>query len=82
MPSSAYERGIRDLLAGQSGCREQPISAQGSLERVLQADPGFLAAVQLFRGHGPLLQGLVASNARSYVAIAFSAYTGGGGEML
>jgi hypothetical protein len=24
------------LLEGQSGCREQPISAQGCLERVLQ----------------------------------------------
>jgi hypothetical protein len=30
--------GIGYLLAGQSGCREQPISAQGRLERVLQQD--------------------------------------------
>ena len=37
--SKAFEGGIGDLLAGQSGCREQPISAQGRLERVLQAGP-------------------------------------------
>jgi hypothetical protein len=35
----AVPRGeIGYLFAGQSGCREQPISAQGRLERVLQAD--------------------------------------------
>ena len=36
---SASEGGVGDLLAGQSGCREQPISAHGRLERVLQAGP-------------------------------------------
>ena len=30
------------LLAGQSGCREQPISAQGSLERVLEGNARLL----------------------------------------
>ena len=37
--SKAYQGGIGELLAGQSGCREQPISAHGRLERVLQAVP-------------------------------------------
>ncbi len=37
--SSLEKREVGDLLAGQSGCREQPISAQGCLERVLQAGP-------------------------------------------
>ena len=36
---SAFLGGFGDLLAGQSGCREQPISAQGWLERVLRAGP-------------------------------------------
>jgi len=44
----AFPGGIGDLLAGQSGCREQPISAQGRLERVLQAGPRFIPLAAYF----------------------------------
>jgi hypothetical protein len=48
--------GIGYLLAGQSGCREQPISAQGRLERVLQAGTQSLPWHGPIREQGSLLQ--------------------------
>jgi hypothetical protein len=43
------------LLEGQSGCREQPISAQGCLERVLQVGTRSLPWHCLIREQGSLL---------------------------
>jgi len=40
--SKAFQGQIGYLLAGQSCCREQMISAHGWLERVLQADIRFV----------------------------------------
>ena len=56
IPVSTFQEGLGYLLAGQSGCREQPISAQGCLERVLQTASRSLPWHCVFHEQGLLLK--------------------------